>query len=271
MGTESALTSPQNLRLYAPDPYNCGQPTKPPTTPNDWFARDYSDKIEVYGSPFLELHQPVDQFSIQVLPVSINIDFFAAVLGGRKDLRHHTIYFEPEMLWYFLDSDGIFKPTTADKLANLYRALLMKCASEMPANVHKLNLVHEWRGDKTSKAVVNRAKSILAADSSFFSSTSPHQRIRGVELHERLARRFVEELLTAEPGKVLLLPDAYLAFCSMLKERALDPLKRSEFKAMVVPYIKDEFGVALRNDLVVDGRQGVRGWKGVTINQTVPN
>lgn len=100
--------------------------------------------------------------------------------------------------------------------------------------------------------------------------TSPHQRIRGVELHERLARRFVEELVTAEPGKVLLLPDAYGAFCSMLKERALDPLKRSDFKAMVVPMIKDAYNVCLRNDLVVDDRQGVRGWKNVALNQTVP-
>jgi hypothetical protein len=141
----------------------------------------------------------------------------------------------------------------------------------MPANVDKLNLFHEFRSDKTARAVVNRAKSILAASSDFFNATSPHQRIRGIELHERLARKFVDELLSADPGNILMLQDAYLAFSSLLKQRELEPLKRSDFKAMVVPYIKDEFNVALRNDLVVDGRQGVRGWKNVALNQTVPS
>jgi hypothetical protein len=89
---------------------------------------------------------------------------------------------------------------------------MIKCAEEMPGNVHKLNLFHEFRSDKTSKAVVQRAKSILAADSSFFSATSPHQRIRGIELHERIARKFVDELMTASPGNVLLLADAYASF-----------------------------------------------------------
>jgi hypothetical protein len=47
-------------------------------------------------------------------------------------------------------------------------------------------------------------------------------------------------------------------------------IKRSDFKTMVVPLIKNEFDVALRNDLVVDGRRGVRGWKNVRLNQTEP-
>jgi hypothetical protein len=67
-----------------------------------------------------------------------------------------------------------------------------------------------------------------------------------------------------------MLHDAFTAFCSLLKQRELEPLKRSDFEAMVVPLIKDEFDVSLRNDLVVDGRQGVRGWKNVRLSQTVP-
>jgi hypothetical protein len=117
---------------------------------------------------------------------------------------------------------------------------MMKCAQEMPAQVHKLNLFHEFRSDKTAKAVVNRAKSVLAADSSFFSATSLHQRIRGIELHERLARKFVDELLTADSGQILMLHDAYSAFCSMLKKRELEPLKRSDFKAIVAPLIRSD-------------------------------
>ena len=51
----------------------------------------------------------------------------------------------------------------------------------------------------------------------------------------------------------------------LLKDRELAPVKRSDFKAMVVPIVKQEFDVALRCDLVVDGRSGQRGWKNVRL------
>jgi len=270
MDAEATLTRPDYLNLYAPPRFSFDQESRNPQTPNQWFVLRYPEAYENHGSPFLEISQPAPTFKSQVYTISINHDFFAACLGGRRDLGHHVVYYESEMAWYFKDADGIYKTTTAEKLANQYRALLMKCAQDMPGNVHKLNLVHEWRSDRVAKAVVQRAKSILAADSSFFSATSTHQRIRGIELHERIARKFVDELLTAEPGKILMLQDAYLAFSQLLKQRELDPVKRSDFKAMVVPFIRDEFNVALRNDLVVDGRQGVRGWKDVRLAQTVP-
>src|ERR1039458_2705706 len=162
MGPELTLTRPQNLKLYEPDQFHYDQqPPQPAKTPNAWFGRRYGEQIEKFGSPFLEL---VDNVTNQVLPIVINQDFFAGVLGGRRDLGQHTIYFEGEMQWYFKDSDGIYKPTSPEKLANLYRALLLKCAEQMPPQVHKLNLFHEFRSDKTAKAVVYRAKSILAAD-----------------------------------------------------------------------------------------------------------
>ena len=264
-----ALTRPENLKLIQRHWNRIGE-RKAPQTPSEWFVQRYPRAYEKHGSPFLELVEPMDAFSAQVLPLSINHDFFAAVLGGRRDLGHHVVYYESEMQWYFRDSDGIYKTTTAEKLMNLYRALMMKCAQELPGNVHKLNLFHEFRSDKTAKAVVQRAKSILAADSSFFSAASPYQRIRGIELHERIARRFVESLLTSEPGNVLLLGDAYAAFLKLVKQQNLAPVKRSDFKAMVIPLVQEQFGVSLRNDLKIDERQGVRGWKNMGLNQTVP-
>lgn len=268
MGQEIAITQPQHLKLYEPPRFSFDKTE--PKTPNEWFGQRYPEAYQNHGSPFLELVQPIDQFTAQVLPITINPDFFASVLGGRKDLGHHVIYFEPEMQWYFLDWDGLYKPTTAEKLMNLYRALLMKCCEEMPGNVHKLNLVHEWRGDRTSKLIVQRAKSILAASSEFFSATSPNQRIRGLEIMERVARKFVDELLESGPGQVLRLTDAFEAFRRLLKERELPDIKRSDFKAVVGPLIRNEFCVALRNDLIGDGVSGVRGWKGVKLIQSVP-
>lgn len=149
----TVTTKTQQLKLHTRT-----EPTA--KTPNAWFVARYREQFEQYCSPFLELSEPVDGFSFNTVPATLNTDFFAAVLGGRRDLGHHVVYFESEMCWYFKDSDGVFKPTTAEKLANLYRGLLMRCAQEMPANVHKLNLVHEFRSDRVAKSVVQRAKSI---------------------------------------------------------------------------------------------------------------
>jgi hypothetical protein len=78
-------------------------------------------------------------------------------------------------------------------------------------------------------------------------------------------------MLTAEPGSVLLLPDAYAAFCNYLKQQQHESIKRSEFKAVVIPLIRDQFNVCLRNDLRIDERSGVRGWKNVRYcSQTLP-
>ena len=70
-----------------------------------------------------------------------------------------------------------------------------------------------------------------------------------------------------ESGKVL--GDAYAAFCALLKQGELESVRR-EFKAMVGQLIRDEFDVALRNDLVVDERQG-GGWKNLRLSQTLPS
>jgi hypothetical protein len=84
----------------------------------------------------------------------------------------------------------------------------------------------------------------------------------------RIARKLVEELLTVEPRKVLLLTDAYAVFLKLAKQQSLEPVKRSEFKAIVGPLIQDQFGICLRNDLKIDERQGVRGLKNVKLVQT---
>lgn len=269
MDAELKLGQLSNLKLHKPEPANLNFGASSQIAPNSWFVQRYQDQFHQFGSPFLELTQS-NEFGEQIILVSINTDFFASILGGRKDLNHHTIYYETEMAWYFKDWDSIYKPTTAEKLQNLYRALLMKCAQDMPPNIHVLNLFHEFRSDKVAKAVVQRAKSVLAAEESFFSATSPNQRIRGTELVERIARVFVDSLLTKEPGQILKLQDAYISFLALLKEKDLPQIKRSDFKAVVGPLIREQFDVALRNDLNLDERSGIRGWKGVKLLQASP-
>ena len=259
------MQSTAKLKLFEP---KIGQLNPTPTTPNEWFVLKYPHSYENHGSPFLELVEPIDQFSHQVLPITINIDFFASVLGGRKDLGHCVIYYESEMQWYFKDWDGVFKPTSPEKLMNLYRALMMKCCEEMPGNVNKLNLFHEFRSDRNAKAVVQRAKSILAASPEFFSATSNNQRIRGQELHERLMRVLVEQMLEKREGACLTVTQAYQVFCRLSQQRQLGQLKRSMFKETMRDLVRDLYGVGLRRDVPdLLGKQQ-EAWKGLAVVET---
>jgi len=144
----------------------------------------------------------------------------------------------------------------------------MKVAQEMPANVHKLNLFHEWRSDRFARSVVQRAKSILAADSSFFSATSPHQRIKGTELHERLMRNLVETLLESRAEACLTVTQAYDVFCRLAQQRQLSPLKRSMFRATMQDLVRERYGLALRNDVPDTENRHQQAWRGLAVVET---
>ena len=239
-------------------------------TPNLWFEQRFPAQTVQFGPAFLELKQTAKGYT-RTTPISINIDFFASALSDYR-LGLSIIYFEPDCQFYYIEPiQLLYKPTSPEKLQNLYRGLLVRCALSLTDEVNILNLFHEFRQDKVARQVTQRAKSVLAVDSSFFSPNSPHQRIRGVELTERVARRFVDDLLTSEPGQILRLADAYNAFCNLLRQKELPEIKRSEFKHVVGPLIRQEFKVALRNDLPGLDGSGVRGWKGVKMIQSVPN
>ena len=62
-----------------------------------------------------------------------------------------------------------------------------------------------------------------------------------------------------ESGQVLYLAYAYAHFTKLVMEGNLDVIKQSDFKGLVVPLIQEQFGVRLRNDLVVNERCVVWG------------
>jgi len=187
----SAPITRTHLELNLPNQGEFGRQALRPRakTASVYFAELFPDALKQYGAPFVEIRDVRSDGQSTVTPVSINVDFFAAALGGDRRLGHSVVYYEPEMAWYYMEPHlQLYKTSTSDKLMNLYRGLLQRAAQELPKENNVLNLCVEFRSDKNAKAVVNRAKSILAADASFFSATSANQRIRGPELHERLMR-----------------------------------------------------------------------------------
>jgi hypothetical protein len=260
-------TARLQLKKWEPDPWMFGDHTteRKPTTPSEWFSKMFPVQAHIHGCPFIELAEDRSDGLKKINPLSANLDFLAAILGGDEKMGHKIIYLEGEMQWYYLDQpSNIFKPTADEKLANLLRALLIRCAEELPDNVHKLNLFLEFRSDKTIRAVVHRAKSILAADHTFFCTDSKNARQKGLEVHERLAKVFVEQILERQPGEVLTLTNAYLVFIEFLKQKSMVPVKRSIFKGMFTPLIRDAFNLGLRNDVIDQAtNHQTAGWKGL--------
>jgi hypothetical protein len=255
------------LKQWEPDPWPIADYPREPKTPSEWFSKMFPEQAKIYGTPFIEHVQDIGDGLKGYNPLAINTDFFAGILGGNSKLGHKVVYVESECAWFYYDSkDRIYKQTTDEKLGNLLRALLMRCAEELPGNVHKFNMFLDFRSDKTIRAIVHRAKSILAADSSYFSVESKHQRQQGPELYERVARAFVEQALERIPGETLTLTDAYVHFCEYLKNRGMEPVNRRLFKDLVPPVVKQEYDLGIRNDLrdnVADRWHA--GWKGIRV------
>ena len=258
-------TTSANLELNLPKKdqwidYNT--PPKP-RTPSEWFALKFPDAVSRYGCPFLEVRQSSCDGFTRFTPIALNYDFFAGMLGGDVKLSHSVIYYEPEMMFYYREPiQQLYKPTTAEKLQNYYRAMLLRCAQELNGETDKLNLFAEFRSDKNARAVTTRAKSILAAGSEFFSATSPHQRIRGPELHERLARVLVESMLEPRPDSCLTVTQAYNVFCRLSQQRQLGVLKRSIFRATMQDLMRETYGISLRRDVPDALGKQQEAWKG---------
>ena len=257
------------LKPYKPDPLLFGGPDYniKPTSPSEWFSKHFQEQAKTFGCPFLELVEPLGDGVNRITPISPNIDFLAATLSGDPKLNHKVVYIESEMAFYYYDPrDCTYRATSEDKLGNLMRGYLARCAEEMPGNVHKLNLFHTFRSDKTIRSIIHRAKSILAADDSYFSVESKHQRQQGPELYERVARAFVDQVLERQAGEILTVTDAYVHFCQYLSKRKMPHVNRKIFKNLVPPVVKEQFDLGVRNDLQDQaGDKWQRGWKGIGI------
>ena len=84
------------LELNLPKQHFLEQP-QAPKTPSEWFALKFPEAARKYGCPFLEMRQASCDGFVSIVPVSINSDFFAGMLGGDSSLGHSVVYFEPEM------------------------------------------------------------------------------------------------------------------------------------------------------------------------------
>lgn len=240
--------------------------TSTPQTPSEWFASKFPDAASRYGCPFLEMRQTSCDGFTKVTPVSINFDFTAGMLGGDTSLGHSVVYYEAEMQFYYYEPlQKIYKPTTPEKLQNYYRSMLLRCLQELNHEIDKVNLFVQFRDEKISRAVVNRAKSILACSPDFFSATSPHQRSKGPELAERLMRKLCETMLERSEGSFLTVTKAHEFFGRLSQQRQMATVKRSMFKAIMQELVQDMHGLGLRRDVPDAAGKQQEAWKDIRL------
>jgi len=158
-----------------------------PKTPSEWFSKHFPEQAKAHGTPFIELKESSLHGLDTIAPLALNVDFLAACLGGDRRLGHRVVYIESEMAFYYYDpADHLYKAVSEDKLGSLMRALLIRCAEELGHDVHKWKLFTEFRSDGTIRSIIHRAKSILAADDTFFGPESGNKRQEATDLYERV-------------------------------------------------------------------------------------
>ena len=126
----------------------------------------------------------------------------------------------------------------------------------------------EFRDQKTLKGIVGKAKTILAADASFFSSATGHKRKVGNQILDPTAeppyKLFIRESIVRRPEQVLTVNGAYEGFDKFCSVRGFRAIERKQFKKPIAEVIREEFGLGLRNDLRdVSGRYQ-KGWRGIS-------
>jgi hypothetical protein len=149
-------------------------------------------------------------------------------------------------------------------MGNLYRGLLARCAAEVKGEAHLVNVFHIFRSDATVKAVANRAKSLLEADTAFFGVESHNERVVGPELHQRLARVFAGKLLEPCPGSILTVGQAFGLYNKFASTRMQEPIQRVDFKSMMADTIRETYDLGVRNDLLnAETQKQQVGWLGL--------
>ena len=241
-------------------------PPQPPSTPSQWFARRFPAEVKRWGCPFLEaVVEDVDSGRKLVSAVSMNCSFLAAALSDCQ-LGHSVVFCEPEQQWYFFEPrDGCYHPTSEAKLMTLLSALLVRCAEEMPSNIDKVNLFVKFRADEVLRAVVKKARSVLAADSTFFSPTGPNHRADPTEQPAQTARRFIQSTVKPKPDQHLSISDCYAGFAGFCRNNGVEPVAKKAFRQMIVEIIREEFGLGLRADMKNTKGRFERGWKGLAV------
>jgi len=273
MASEEQSNVPVTVQLvkYKPVPwlFRNDLPEPPVTTPSEWFSKRWPEQAETFGTPFLEAKLHDGDLEQHVNPLSLNEIFFAGILAGNQELGHKVVYYSPDEEFYFKDprEGGIFKSTTEDKLKTLLSLYILECAEQLKDTTPKLNLFVRFRKDQELQNIINKARSLLAVDKSFFGADSPNLRTGGAEEKEKVAKTFISLVIELNPQNNMTLADTYAVFREFSGKQGVKLVERRHFEDLAGDIIKEQYGLALRNDILNGSGRHQRGWRGLGLRQ----
>ncbi|MCX6909598.1 MAG: hypothetical protein NTY01_16355, partial [Verrucomicrobia bacterium] len=198
---------------------------------------------------------------------ALNEDFFGGVVGGDPALGHNVVYYAPEQQWYFYDCRlGYYVPTTEEKLLVVLSQHLIRCAEAMPGVVVDVGMLFlPLRDEHNLKAIIRRARSINAADRTFFDNRKRRSGDRILDpALEPPHKLFIREALAVEPERILTTNDCFNHYTAYCKIQQLEPAGRKPFTGLMAEAIHEQFGLGFRKDLIGEDGKYHRGWKGLT-------
>jgi hypothetical protein len=130
--------------------------------------------VSNHGLPFYCVFTGEDESNERI--TGINTNFWAAFLGGDKRLSHSVVFYLPEQLFYFLDvPNGRYVLTSEGKLLLGISLALQEIAAGL--NISTANMLLETFQTKAIfHEIIEKAKSLLAADVGFFSGSKARER-----------------------------------------------------------------------------------------------
>lgn len=231
-------------------------------SPSLWFHLRFPLQSARFGNAFLEEKTEYGQCR----PLFCNTDFLGSVLGGEKALGHQVVFVPAENLFYFWDPIlQAFCPTTAAKVQLLASNYLIRCAEAFSNKVTMLPLLDDFRRAPVLQGIVNKAKVILSADTSFFSGLQG--KVRCIDGHlvkpasEPPHRLFLCEVMARQPGAFLTVTDAFRHYSQFCRTNHLPTLRMVDFKNEVSATIHEAFNLRPRHDIPGEDGKATHGWR----------
>lgn len=232
-------------------------------TPSDYIEARYPTLTKMFGPAFLEAHWLDSNQFLNIEPVEINVDLFAAILGGDES-RCKLVYYLPDEQWYAYDPVlGYFTTTTEENLKLRLSQELIHCVAYLNQRpfVRIQSIFTKFRSEKVLETILKRASAMLGVREGFFAEGTGNRKDPILLTREQSAQIFASEALESKKGTVLSIAEAYVSyvdFCQMKRMPVV--LHRNEFRGPTVDAVRSTYGMGLSKDLKIGGKW-TAGWR----------
>jgi hypothetical protein len=125
----------------------------------------------------------------------------------------------------------------------------------------------KFRQDDVLSGIIQKAKTILVADQTFFEGDTGHKRMVDGKIidpnQEPAYRTFVRTRIFRQSDSHLAVADAFHAYYLFCREQGQPPVTRANFKHLAAEVIREEFRMGVRHDLIDDEGKTQQGWRGL--------